>query len=128
MVTQGRIPVCNDSSQNYENEQGANTHPQHSEGTLSPNTNPQVGLADQICINLFDVLRQHLLSQPNLSTVNEIFSYIGTVSDRHSSFPSKDGQSHKQGSPKSSGEDQSMKEIASNIATSVTKSSQANIK
>ena len=118
----------NDSSQKNENEQDANTHPQPSEGTLSPNTNPQVGLADRICINLFDFLRQHLLRQPNISTVNEISSYIGTVSDHNSSGPWKDGHSHKQGSPKSSGEDQAMKEIANNIVTSVTESREVNIK
>eukprot|EP00804_Cyclotella_cryptica_P017495 CCRYP_006675-RB/>CCRYP_006675-RB protein AED:0.22 eAED:0.22 QI:161/0.6/0.5/1/0.2/0.33/6/787/228 len=73
-------------------------------------------------------LRQHLLRQPNISTVNDIFSYIGTVSDHNSSEPYNDAYSHKQGSPKSSGGDQTMKEIANNIVTAVTESSEINIK
>eukprot|EP00804_Cyclotella_cryptica_P015395 CCRYP_008033-RA/>CCRYP_008033-RA protein AED:0.42 eAED:0.42 QI:139/1/0.66/1/0/0/3/0/230 len=128
MVTQGRIPVWNDSSQNNENELDTNTHRQQSERTSSHITSPQIGLADRICINLFDFLRQHLLRQPNISTVNDIFSYIGTVSDHNSSEPYNDAYSHKQGSPKSSGGDQTMKEIANNIVTAVTKSSEINIK
>ncbi len=128
MVTQVSIPVINDSSKNNENELDTNTHWQQSEGTSSHNTSPQIGLADRFCINLFDFLRQHLLRQPNISTVNEIFSYIGTVSDHNISELCNDAYSHKQGSPKCSGGDQTMKKISNNIVGAVTESSEINIK